>query len=254
MLPESRILLKAAGISHQGFVRKKNEDCFYLEPQKRFFLVADGVGGRHRGEVASRTACNYIAMRLPLIWNDLELERITEDEVPDSLGRLVIETSRYLKEISRIEAPGGMGTTVTGLLIWRSRGWVFHVGDTRCYIYNHGWKVITRDDSLVQSLIDSGVLNEKERRRFPYKNVITQALGLKDDIIPHIYPIFIKKGMFILLTSDGFHGFVEDSVWQKPLPPMVSTRGVENYISSLLELALEAGGKDNITLIGIKVR
>ncbi len=254
MLRGNKMLLKAAGISHQGYVRRKNEDCYYLDPQKRFFLVADGVGGRHRGEVASRTACNYIAMRLPLIWTDLELGRITRDEVPDRLANLVVETSQYLIEISQIEAPGGMGTTLTGLLIWKNWGWVFHVGDSRCYIYKRKWKTVTRDDSLVQSLIDSGVLSEAERGRFPYKNVITQALGLNNNITPHIYSVFVTQGMFILLTSDGFHGFVGEKKWQKKLPSIISTKGVNMYITSLLELALRAGGKDNITLVGVKIK
>ncbi len=250
----SRLLVKAAGVSHQGYVRRKNEDCFFIDPTRHFFLVADGVGGRHRGELASRTACNYMSMRLPVIWNDLEYGSVLPDEVPDLLTGLVRETSVYLKDLSRLEVPGGMGTTVTGLFLWRHFGWVFHVGDSRCYLYDGHWRVITRDDSLVQSLIDSGVLKESERNRFPYRNVITQALGLNEQIEPHIYPVFLKRGDFFLLSSDGFHGFVEETAWQRELPPLLSTMGVRKYVDTLLDLALEAGGKDNITIIGVKVR
>ena len=235
-------------------MRRKNEDCFYVDPKNKFFLVADGVGGRHRGEIASISACNYISMRLPIIWNDLEVGKLLPEETHGVISKLVREASNYLKDLAEVEAPGGMGTTLTGVLIWRDRGWIFHVGDTRCYFYRKKWQKITRDDSLAQSLVDQGVLSSEEWKRFPYKNVITQALGLNEEVVPHIYPFRLKKNLFLLLSSDGFHGFVDENEWQKPIPIFLTKRKIGEYLSRLLDLALEKGGKDNITLVGVMIR
>jgi len=247
--------LICSGTTHTGLVRRKNEDCLHIDPLHRFFIVADGVGGRKGGEIASRSACRFLSMHLPVLWNAIRNRNIRGRKVEKKLSDLLQETSDYVRDVGELESQGGIGTTLTALLVYGNTGWVMHIGDSRCYIHRNrmGWRQITHDDSLVQSLIESGILSGEEKRRFIYRNVITQALGLTEDLEPHIYMLNLKKGDFLLLSSDGFHGFVEEEKWQYLPVNFLTRRKVREYVETLLNLSLESGGKDNITILGIKV-
>ena len=250
----NRVIIRAAGQTDIGKIREENEDCIYLDKKNRFFLVADGVGGKETGELASLSACNYIYVQFEALYSSIG-EKTSFSEVSERIKKIVKDSSKYVRDISFTEAKEGMGTTITGVFFWKNNAWVFNVGDSRCYYFNGSkWNQVTKDDSLIQTLIDKGLLNNEQQKHFPYKNVITQAIGLTDPITVQVYRFKISPNDFFLLSSDGFHGLVSDKKWQKKYTSPFTSRSVDKLIDSYLKMALKAGGTDNISIIGIVVR
>ena len=229
--------LRYAARSDVGLLREGNEDSGYASP--RLLIVADGMGGAAAGEVASSVAVAAFAV-------------LDEDEPGNDLLEVFGET------LHRIEGqlgglvdaePGlrGMGTTLTAVLRSGNRAGLVHVGDSRGYLLREGkLERITRDHTLVQSLIDAGRLSESEAAAHPQRNVLTRVL---DGTHPTEADLSIRElhvGDRILLCSDGLSGVVSIDTLGATL---LAYDDPQSAVDELIDLALRAGGPDNITCV-----
>lgn len=263
--------------SHIGRVRKGNEDNylmlhlsntkvwtssqepsdFIIESQKfeideagLVLAVSDGMGGALAGEVASQMAVDTVSRKL--IDDDPE-KTITPDEYNESLiGKLYDATiyANYLIHQQGRTDPQyqGMGATFTGIGITPEAVDLIQIGDSRAYLIRNG-KIyqVTKDQSLVQQLIDAGQIQPEEAETHTLKNVILQALGAQSEIYPVSARLLPRRGDILLLCSDGLSNKVSGSGLQRIV--LENQNQLEMACAELVKEANERGGEDNITLI-----
>jgi protein phosphatase len=242
--------------SNVGKVRPVDEDALlameiktaYLsEPRTRLLLmVADGMGGHKRGDVASRTAVRAVARTLlPLLTGEDNIPRATYDRelraAVSNANHAIFEEARRHPECE------GMGTTLSLAVVDGRHLHVANVGDSRTYIINlREILQVTRDHSLVQELVDRGELMPEEARHHPRKNVITMALGVYDEVTPDIGTLTTEPGDMVLLCCDGLVNHVEDEEIQRVV---MEARDPQSACETLIALANKGGGTDNISVI-----
>jgi len=233
-------MLKLAEKSHTGLVRSLNEDATAArEGNPWLLLVADGMGGHSAGEVASSIA------------------RATVEEALQGSGcsiaalhDAVEKANAAVYERSRT-APGcrGMGTTLVLACGTEGEALVANVGDSRAYHYSQKDGVlrqITRDHSLVQELLSAGRLTPQQALSYPFRNVITRAVGTSPSITPDIFEVELADGDAILLCSDGLTNEVPDDAILEALKN--SGNDPAAACEALIDRALKSGGRDNISV------
>jgi len=233
----------SASITHTGKVREINEDAV-LE-KGNLFAVADGMGGHQAGEVASALALSVI-------------EQYVEDNIGTISGEKLVENAMSAANSSVFGKATSsarfrdMGTTLT--LIYREGNiaYIGHVGDSRaCLLRNGEMRQLTRDHSLVAKLVEDGEITPEEARAHPQRNIITKALGLEPRVTADVVSVEIQPGDVFMLETDGLSSLVEDGDIQKvlvaePEPTAAARR--------LVDLALEAGGIDNVSVVLVSFR
>ena len=240
--------VKFSGSSHIGLVRTNNEDSYAIvsrgETLPFGLVLADGMGGHRRGELASLLAVDYVSSRLLELIPDLpagqQLERLLSDLVQKANVKV------YLGSLENNENRG-MGTTLTMLVVRERQASVAHIGDSRAYLYR-GTSLyqLTTDHTLVQELIKAGSLTRAESQRHPQRNILTRSLGVPDFIEPEINTVMIERHDRLLLCSDGLHGCVPDD---QICAAVRDAREPEELVNRLIQLALDRGGEDNITVL-----
>lgn len=231
-----------------GNVRTAQEDSHdiaALTPNGDVFVVCDGMGGHVGGKQASTIAVKNII-------DYLKKERYPHpvQALNDALQFANMQILGYANEHPELK---GMGTTACIVLLQDSEAYIAHVGDSRIYLYLGKEKQlhrITKDHSFVQTLVDAGQITDEEAEHHPNKNRILKALGIKPDLTPSFDRVRPKNGDVFLICSDGLSGMVSDSTMSDVLKQNMS---IENKGETLIELALEAGGLDNITLELIQI-
>lgn len=235
----------AAG-SHPGKVRERNEDtCIVGE---RVWAIADGMGGAAAGGMASQIAAGCV-------------EAFDKAHRGEAFGRqqisdlLVQVNSAILGYASRHPKAAGMGTTIAGVAPVALAGlqhWlVFHVGDSRVYRWSEGnLNQETTDHSEVQLLVDQGLLAKAEARTHPQRNVLTRCLGTPQAPIPGMRVVPCQAGDRILICSDGLTAEVEDDIIERVLRTTPNSR---QAVDRLISVALDNGGRDNVSVIVIEV-
>lgn len=217
-----------------GRVRKSNQDAVILG--NSLFGVADGMGGHNGGEIASA------GLRDGLI-------RETKDAEPgeDVLRAAIEKVNRELWEQQEKDAAlTGMGTTLTVLWPGKDRMFIAQVGDSRAYLIRGGeMKQVTSDHSMVADMVRRGVLTEEQAACHPMRNYITRAVGTDDTIETDLFVVPREHGDRWLICSDGLHGQMERPVMEQ----LAREENLEKAADALLQLALENGGKDNISLV-----
>jgi PPM family protein phosphatase len=228
--------LRYGARSDVGLLRTGNEDSMYAGP--RLLAVADGMGGHAAGEVASRVAIETVAA--------------LDDDLPGSdlitALREAVETANgYLRDMVAADgALEGMGTTLTALLAAGQRLGLVHVGDSRAYLLRDGaLHQITHDHTLVQSLVDEGRITPEEATTHPQRSWITRALDGRGEIELDLSIREAHAGDRYLLCTDGLSGVVSEETMHEAL----SVPEPQDACDRLVELALRAGGPDNITCI-----
>ena len=223
--------------THQGLVRKANEDALLCWPG--LYAVADGMGGHKAGEVASQGALQIVMEMLK-----------GKSPDPTMLEMAVKAANRRLYERQlEDESLEGMGTTLTILWQGESDMLLGHVGDSRAYLYRDGvMRQITKDHSLVAEMVENGLLTPDKALTYPYRNVITRAVGTAAGIQVDVIMEPRQQGDIWLLCSDGLHGMIDEGAIQKGL----QQENLEKAAQNLMDQALENGGRDNITLILLK--
>lgn len=221
-----------------GKVRKQNEDAAWFDEKRAVFAVADGMGGHLAGEVASRMAID--AVRNMAHSGQTPGISPLRDAVAAAHEAILAHARRHPE-------CAGMGTTLSAL--WRGGNYVYiaHVGDSRIYRLRGGeLEQITEDHSLVEELVRAKLITREEARTHPRRNIITRALGTQGDNTPDLLAADTKRGDIWLLCSDGLSGMVSDEKIARTLKKGGSLGAMAD---SLLEQALAAGGRDNITLV-----
>lgn len=229
----------AAGATDVGRVRESNEDA-YLEGHS-VFAVADGMGGHVAGEVASATALEPIEALDGRVFADAT-------EAVAALRDAVVAANATVAELAENEPSyRGMGTTLTAVLLEGRRLHVAHVGDSRAYLWRDGrFSQLTDDHTLVQHLIDEGRLTREEAEQHPQRSIVTRAIGVSQEIEVDSMSLDLESGDQILLCSDGLTGVVADDEIAHQMRPDVDT---DTVVHRLIDLANEAGGPDNITVL-----
>ena len=213
-------------------------------------VLADGMGGTRAGGVAAEIAV------------DAALDHLTGVHKRQTLDAAALSAaikqanSRVIGMSNAISSYRGMGTTlVTTALVDENRGYIAHVGDSRAYRFRDGeLEQITRDHSLVQDWVDTGVISAAEARHAPNRNVITRAIGADRSVEPDVTEIQVIAGDLLLMCSDGLTGMLTDdqiafalhASAQRPEEDLTQTAG------ELVDAANRAGGTDNITVVLVR--
>lgn len=219
-----------------GKVRANNQDAPIVSEKLRLYGVADGMGGHKGGEVASTSARD-------------DLLRELEGKTPSvaALSGAIEEVNRQIyHQQEHDDALTGMGTTLS--VLWMSDNFVYigHVGDSRVYLLRDGeFKQMTLDHSLVEQLVREGVLTEEEAQNHPMRNIITRAIGTDESVEVDVVVEERRKGDLWLACSDGLHGMVDDRQMRDALRQYAPEKAAD----VLLKAALDAGGRDNVTLV-----
>jgi PPM family protein phosphatase len=240
--------LTFSAATHTGLVRVNNEDHYAIMDHEGGFpyalILADGMGGHRRGELASQIAVEYVRDRLAA-----ELSPTISEEELTRLLTIVFEKVNvkvYLGSLASTENRG-MGTTLTAVVLLPDRLQLAHIGDCRAYLLHAGsLDRLTVDHTLVQEKIDAGTLTPEESIVHPRRNVLTRALGAPEFLQPDLLTVGIERGDRLILCSDGLYGAVSEEtiklLLRKDKTPVILTE-------HLIQLALEAGGEDNITVL-----
>jgi serine/threonine protein phosphatase PrpC len=240
--------------SDVGMIRSLDEDSiavidfssFYdsRDVKKVFAVVADGMGGYSKGEVASYLATKTISENiLPLL-----LEKRVEGKDFEEALR---ESFRKANEKIMDHALGhpecvGMGTTASAAVIDGAQLYVGHVGDTRVYVIKNKITQITKDHSLVQELLDKEEITPEEARNHPQKNVITRAIGVGSKLEVDVFRKTLEEGDYVLLCCDGLVNEVED---QEIMCIVLDSERLQDACDGLVNLANKRGGRDNISVV-----
>jgi protein phosphatase len=229
------VRLVAGGATDRGRVRDGNEDAYLLEPSLSLFAVADGMGGHRGGEVASATAVATLRARVR--------EGVALPDAVRAANEAVLARAAADPELR------GMGTTLTAALGDGSGLTLAHVGDSRAYLWRDGaLHQVTADHSLVADLVREGQITAAEATVHPYRSVVTRALGVEDDLEVDMVPLALAPGDRVLLCSDGLPTMVPDDRIAAVLAAEADPTRAAN---TLVDLANEAGGEDNVTVVVI---
>lgn len=229
--------MKIVSRTHIGKVRSSNQDALLLQDGAHgLYGVADGMGGHRGGDVASQMAV-------------VMLGRVLEGKTPseaflragiEEVNQMIFTEQLHNRELS------GMGTTLTVLWEDSDRLLLGHVGDSRAYHIRSGKiRQVSQDHSMVADLVRDGVLTEEQARVHPYRNIITRALGTADTIEVDVLEIERRAGDKFLLCSDGLSEYVRPEEMLEILTKTPS----EDAAEEMLQMALDGGGRDNITLL-----
>ncbi|MEO5813780.1 MAG: protein phosphatase 2C domain-containing protein [Gemmatimonadaceae bacterium] len=261
------------GLTHRGMVRAQNEDQFLLctvHPQvvvratslpdsndlaqqgqrlATIMLVADGVGGSAAGSRASHIATEAVTRYVATSLRCYHTVGIaSEGEFEETLRAAAIEAHHSVRnEAATVPAETGMATTLSlAIVVWPWM-YVVQVGDSRCYLYGGGkLRQLTRDQTFAQELVDQGVFTRDDAKTSPLNNVLSSAIGASE-ALPEITRVEIReRGCVILLCTDGLTKHVTDAEIEQHLSTMESA---EQAARDLLQLALDRGGTDNVTLV-----
>ncbi len=237
--------MKIFSKTDKGMVRSSNQDSFFageLTDGAVFGIVCDGMGGANAGNVASETAVKiiseYILRSYRIGMDEFETEKILKNAI-DSANLEIYEMS------SSEEAFNGMGTTAVIALVQDKKAILANVGDSRIYLLNDGISQLTRDHSVVQSLIESGKITPEDAKVHPRKNVITRAIGAEDSIVSDTSVVELEDASALLLCTDGLSSFVD----AETILNVFKNNSSEDVPKKLIELANNAGGSDNITVV-----
>ncbi|MFJ7746989.1 Stp1/IreP family PP2C-type Ser/Thr phosphatase [Peribacillus sp. NPDC097295] len=238
--------MRAIFKTDRGKVRQHNEDNggIFMNPEGvRLAIVADGMGGHRAGDVASGMTIDLLKKR----WEEsTDIETATDAE--EWLRRHILIVNQLLFEHAEanIECKG-MGTTIVAAICTDKFSTIANIGDSRCYLCNEsGFKQITEDHSLVNELVRSGQITKEDAEHHPRKNVLLRALGTELQVEMDITTIIFEEQDMLLLCSDGLTNKVSES----ELEEMINNgQSLEEKAQSLIELANNYGGEDNITLV-----
>ncbi len=219
-----------------GLLREGNEDSAYAGPH--LLAIADGMGGHAAGEVASAVAISAL----------VPLDQDPPADMLDALAAAVSSASGTLHEMSVADpSVEGMGTTVTAMLWSGAQVALCHIGDSRAYLLRDGeFRQITRDHTLIQSLVDEGRLSPAAAATHPQRSLIIRALQGSADVQPDLSMREAMLGDRYLLCSDGLSDVVSDETMAKTL---MTSADLDQAVLQLIDLAIRGGGPDNITCI-----
>lgn len=238
--------IKYEAKTNVGKVRKLNEDNFCIVSSINFFAVADGMGGHRHGEVASKMAVNTLKDIL------LSFKKQNKNEKEMLREAINIANIEIYKKSIEEESKKGMGTTITSVLIKNDIGYFANIGDSRTYlIRNFSIEQKTDDHSWVYDQVRSNLLSKEEARVHKYRNVITRALGIEENVEVDIFEEKLQENDILLLCSDGLNTMLKDEEIKNIV--IKNSNNLKKCCQELINKANHEGGEDNITIIVIKI-
>ncbi|WP_460947202.1 PP2C family protein-serine/threonine phosphatase [Okibacterium endophyticum] len=235
--PRSRVTVSVTGASDIGHVRQVNEDSYLAEAP--VFVVADGMGGHSKGDLASRAMVDQLSVSV----------RRHEPTSPEVVFTAI--TAANAQIMSWAEKSGIAGTTVAGLALVSLSSqadchWMaFNIGDSRVYLWDDDTlRQVTVDHSAVQELIDEGTLSHAEALVHPERNVVTRAVGVEVDADPDVWLLPATDRQVFLICSDGLTREVSEAQIVDVL-----RSGAADAAAQLVQLALDSGARDNVTVL-----
>ena len=239
--------MQSWGLTDPGCVRKQNQDAYRIEQLDRHTLlcvVCDGMGGAKSGNVASSLAVEVFAEEIRRSWKPgMESDRI------DQMLRSAVKLANFTvyDQSAQFEEFSGMGTTLVAALIRDNKATLVNVGDSRAYgINRNGIRLLTKDHSLVQMMVDRGDLTPEVAKNYPGKNLITRAIGTEPMVMSDVYHTAVNKGDYLLLCSDGLSNVMDD---QEILFEVVHGVNKQQCCQRLLSIAKNRGAPDNVTSV-----
>lgn len=254
------VRLKVFGSTDVGRVRSNNEDTFVVADLNRdkpttfsdivefdvrengiLMAVSDGMGGEAAGEVASALVVE--ALRQTLAAQKAEQGEARKEQIERAVAKANAEVWRAASAPDK----RGMGATLTAVFVEGTEAHIAVVGDSRAYLIRNGRiRQMTRDQSFVQLLLESGVISEDEAANYPHRNVILQAMGQKPEVTVAIGRLALRRGDILLLCSDGLSSKVQADEMRDIVQ---SASDIKEACKKLTDLANERGGEDNITVV-----
>lgn len=249
--------LEIASLTDAGIKRSHNEDRIASAPSLGLTILADGMGGYKAGEVASAMAINTIMTEMESAIPNFSYGKI-DQETGFTLASLTIQniikkTNEVIYKASQSQPQyNGMGTTLAMTFFYNNRLTIAHVGDSRVYrVRDDKLEQITVDHTLLQELIERGFYTPEEAKKSMNKNLVTRALGIDPDVMIDIQEDIALPGDIYLLCSDGLNDMVEDK--DIYLTIRKYSDNLDKAVESLVEQANENGGRDNISVILVKI-
>lgn len=239
-------MLKSYAITDIGRKRQLNQDFIYLSETPignlpNVFIVADGMGGHNAGDYASRYAVETVVD---------EIGASFEKNPVRILGGAIEKANTLIRQKAQEnEAYSGMGTTMVAATFIGRYLEVANVGDSRLYVIRDEIKQITRDHSLVEEMVRMGGIDKESAKNHPDKNIITRAIGARDDVEADFFNMELQTGDMVLLCSDGLTNMIDDEEIHRIL---TEDGSLEDRVEKLVETANRNGGKDNISVIVIE--
>lgn len=225
--------------------RAHNEDSYLLpegEALPLLFAVADGMGGHAAGSVAS----GIVVQKL----GETNVSEFQEHEIEQLIGAIQRANLAVFEAAESDKTLYGMGTTLVCALVLGKSYLAANVGDSRLYYFDgKTLERVTTDHSLVEQLVQSGVITREEAKYHPHRNIITRGVGLSPTVDVDVFEREWSAGDLLLLSSDGLHGALED---EEIISVLSSDRPLEDMCEALVQLALSNGSTDNITLVLIR--
>jgi len=252
---------RSVGRTDVGRRRAVNEDAFFRDDQMGFYVVADGVGGHNKGEVASRECVDQLEMWVRGAARNLE--RLTaavaagERDAIWEIRRLLesgVQSACYMVYGMAELSPDkrGMSTTCSALLVGGGYAFAAHVGDSRVYRLRRGSALqITEDHTLINYKLKHGLITALEAEQSNAKNVITRAVGHKDYVQVDTADVDVADGDRFVMCTDGLHGYLKTD---DELVVLCGEDDIDAGADAAIQLANQRGGKDNITVLVVEVR
>jgi protein phosphatase len=249
--------LEIASCTDPGIVRSHNEDSIAADAAKGLVVLADGMGGYNAGEVASGMATTVITTELQRL-----LEENPAHDRDPATGRSRAEallrdqiakanTSIYQAAQSQPQY-AGMGTTLVAALFHDNKVTVAHIGDSRLYrLRGEDFTQVTRDHSLLQEQIDSGMITPEQAKFSQNKNLVTRALGIDATVEPELREYETQVGDIYLLCSDGLNDMVSDEDMGMTLQTLAAN--LQLAAQQLVQMANDNGGRDNVSVILVRI-
>lgn len=231
-----------------GLVRSSNQDSYAAGEMPggvAWAIVCDGMGGANGGNIASATAVKMISEIISTTYR----EGMSSNSIRTMLQSAIYSANVSIYDMSKqVENLSGMGTTVVAAVVSAGRVHVAHAGDSRAYLLGNGELMqITRDHSIVQSMMEDGRLTESQAKTHPRKNIITRALGVEESIEIDYNELELDDGRQLLICTDGLTNFVENDA----ILSIAAHNEFYDYPEKLIEAALANGGGDNVTVVVI---
>jgi PPM family protein phosphatase len=257
--PPSDVTVSVFGLSDTGAVRKHNEDAFLIAElangrsratpelathtvgeRGSLLIVSDGMGGADAGDLASKLVVEHVTR---------ELASSAPSRPPLDALREAVERANLVvwEEACRRKAKRGMGATLAAAFVHGHEAFIAGVGDSRVYLMRGGrLRQITRDQSIVESFIEAGVMTRAEAQQHPQRNMVLQAMGSRPEVVVAIERVELRRNDMLLLCSDGLSGKLSTEEMRDCI---LMTSTIEQACRSMLAIAIERGGDDNITVL-----
>ena len=243
-------VLEVATATHSGMVRSHNEDSIAADAEIGLAVLADGMGGYNAGEVASGIAVAMISEEMKKLLGAADAE---PDGAEKLLGEQVARANAAIYQAAQSQPQySGMGTTLVVALWHDNKMSVGHVGDSRLYrLRSETFEQVTRDHSLLQEQIDSGMITREQARFSQNKNLVTRAVGIDAEVETELHTYAVEPGDIYLLCSDGLSDMVTDEDIQLTLSSLQANLPLA--AEQLVQQANDNGGRDNISVILVRV-